>query len=43
MMLFKRKAYKDYSMERTLLSDEQLDDVVGGAQAVQRPSWLRKA
>ena len=42
-MLFRKRADKDYTQERTLLSDEQLDDVVGGAQAVRRPSWLRKA
>lgn len=41
-MLFKIKQQKDYTPERTLLSDEQLDEVVGGAQAVRRPSWLRK-
>jgi hypothetical protein len=33
---------KDCTSERTLLSDEQLDDVVGGAQAVRRPTWLHK-
>ena len=42
-MLFRKRSDKDYTQERTLLSDEQLDDVVGGAQAVRRPSWLRKA
>ena len=42
-MLFGTKAKKDFTRERQLLSDEQLDDVVGGAQAVRRPSWLRKA
>lgn len=42
MMLFKKKANKDCTSEPTLLSDEQLDDVVGGAQAVRRPTWLHK-
>ena len=42
-MLFGTKAKKDFTQERQLLSDEQLDDVVGGAQAVRRPSWLHKA
>jgi hypothetical protein len=36
------KRSKDFTAERILLSDEQLDEVVGGAQATRRPSWLRK-
>ena len=32
---------KDYSYERILLSDDQLEEVVGGAQSVCRPSWCR--
>ena len=32
---------KDYSHERILLSDDQLEEVVGGAQSVCRPSWCR--
>lgn len=37
------KKSKDFITERILLSDEQLEEVVGGAQATRRPSWLRKA
>ena len=37
------KKSKDFTTERILLSDEQLEEVVGGAQATRRPSWLRKA
>ena len=32
---------KDYSHERILLSDDQLEEVVGGAQSICRPSWCR--
>lgn len=35
-----KKGMKETS-QRILLSDEQLDEVIGGAQSAQRPSWLR--
>ena len=35
------KVSKDRQEERILLDDNQLDDIVGGAQAVCRPVWLR--
>ena len=33
------KTNKDNLKERILLSDDQLEEVVGGAQAALRPSW----
>jgi len=33
---------KNAVYERVLLSDEQLDEVVGGAESAHRPGWLRR-
>ena len=35
------KTNKDRHLERILLTDDQLDEVVGGAQGAARPSWYR--
>ena len=35
------KTNKDHYLERIQLTDEQLDEVVGGAQGATRPSWYR--
>lgn len=33
------KENKDRQTKRVLLNDEQLEEIVGGAQAAHRPSW----
>jgi len=35
------KKHKEIQVERILLDDSMLEEVVGGAQSAHRPSWFR--
>ena len=40
--MLEMKTKKEIQAERILLNDDQLEEVVGGAQAPRRPSWLSR-